>query len=134
MNLQSFYDNVCSSLRTYGNPYGGSHTRGWNWVNPNNPNDRCAMARFIKGTGDIEVCSNLRKMLELKDNQDIFSIDLVGKVAHLFDYYPCEINDKERLEHHLQSLADQNELVYKKVDKAPEKNIQLYIPEEIECQ
>lgn len=134
MSLQSFYNDVCSSLRTYGNQYGGSHTRGWAWVNPRNQNERCAIARFVKGNSDIEVSENLRKLLGLKDNQDLFSIDLVGKVTHLFDYYPCEINDKERLEYHLKQFADQNDLSYKCVDNKEEKNIQLSIYTEVECQ
>lgn len=123
MNLQSFYDNVCNSLRTYGNPYGSTHTRGWSWVNPQNTAERCAISRFIEGNNDTEVNQNLRRILGLKASQDLFSIDLVGKVAHMFDYYPQEINCKVRLEYNLKKFADQNELVYTDVNQSIKQDV-----------
>ena len=113
MNLQKFYDNACTSLRTYGNPYGSRYSREWAWVNHDNPNERCAIARFIKGNTSIEVVENLKKELKLSKHIDpIAAVPLVGEIVQLFDSYAFEINNKVSLEYHLKEWADHYNLKY----------------------
>lgn len=113
MKLQEFYNNVSHSLRTYGNPYGGQYQRGWNWVNNNNPNERCAIAKFIKGNNDFEVMENLAKYFGVKSKFHVLDENpLIFEIINLFDYYSCEINNKERLEYHLKHWADKYNLQY----------------------
>lgn len=40
--LQEYFDKTVSHLRSQGNPWGSSEIRGWNFVNPENPCQRCA--------------------------------------------------------------------------------------------
>jgi hypothetical protein len=111
MNKQQFYNQVCQSLRSYGNPYGSTEARGWGWMNDNNPNERCAIARFIGGCTESQVVRNLRKELGLEKGEEYPQIVL--DIVHFFDYAPLSCNRKDSLEQELKSLADKHKLEYK---------------------
>lgn len=97
---QELFDKACWSLRTYGNPYGSQYDRGWGWCNPNNPNDRCALARLVDGNTATEVYSNIKNSIE-----DLEHNDIALEIIKLFDYYPLELNNSELLEKSLKYIA-----------------------------
>lgn len=114
MKIQQFYNNVANSLRTHGNQYGGFYERGWSWVNPQNPNDRCAIARFIGGNTDFQVMENLSKFLNVEHKhcvQDQYP--LVREVIEAFDSDAKTINNKDGLERLLKKWATKYKLKYK---------------------
>jgi hypothetical protein len=115
MKPQEFYNNVCTSLRTYGNQYGKGYSRGWKWVDDSNPNNRCAIARFIKGNNDTEVVDNIITALELGPDAYLFANELVCDVVSLFDNHPDTINNKHSLECALRDMAYDHHLVYNSV-------------------
>lgn len=111
MQMQEFYNKVCDSLRETGNPYGSQYSRGWGWVNEQNPKERCAIARFIPGETDKQVVRNLRKVLGLS-NTELEECGLVIDIITVFDSYSCVVNNKEALELTLKRLADTHKLQY----------------------
>ena len=110
---QSLFDKACDSLRSRGNPYGSQHSRGWGWVNSQNPNDRCAIASFIPGCNTYEIMDNLRKELGVSASVDMFAAHpVIGDIITLFDHYPSVVNSPESLEYSLQNIAQSRDLVY----------------------
>lgn len=107
---QQLYNLACDSLRTYGNPYGSLQSRGWSWINENDPTQRCAIGKFIGGCKQIEVKNNLLLQME---NPSTSCDSLVGMITFLFDHYPSVCNNKSELEHHLKGIADTFKLEYK---------------------
>ena len=116
MQIQEFYNKVCDSLRTYGNPYGSQYSREWGWVNENNPRERCAIAQFIPGETDKQVVRNLRKTLNLTSNE-LEECALVLDIITIYDSYSCVVNNKEALELTLMRLADTHNLKYSPIEE-----------------
>ena len=112
---QQFFNKVCDSLKTYGNPYGSRESRGyWNWINPSNPDERCAIARFIPGQTEHDVLLNLSE--ELYGSKDYLGCiehdSLIHDIIQLFDYSPMVCNNAKLLDRKLQSIADRRELEF----------------------
>ncbi len=112
MREQEFFNSACNSLRTYGNPYGGRGDRGWGWINPSNPNERCAVARFIPGDCTYTIYDNLRNYFNLESRDDLFKIQVLEDIIALFDSYATLCNDKVWLEEALVNIANKNKLQY----------------------
>lgn len=111
---QQLFNNICDSLRTYGNKYGSRHERGWGWCNPGNPNERCAIARFIQGNNELTICLNLSKEVDMFN---IMNNPIVAYTTRLFDYQPEVCNNTNLLEKELMRMADVNKLHYVGVSK-----------------
>lgn len=115
---QQLFDNACNSLRTYGNPYGPQSLRGWAWVNKNNPNERCAIARFIDGESDNEVIYNLACELGFASVDELFTKqnEIVDDIVSLFDYDHSTCNNFNALETALGLIASRHNLSLSPVD------------------
>lgn len=125
MNIQNFFNNVCTSLRTHGNQYGTHEYRGWSWCNPVNHNERCAIAQFIPGSSDKIIVNTLLFLLE-ENVQEINP--LVKDVTRLFDTSPQLINNSIFLEKELQLLATKYNLEVPQIEEL-EQVEELYVLE-----
>jgi len=113
LTQQEIFNKASSYLRTYGNPFGSQISRGWGWVNPKNPKDRCAIASFIKGNTQTEVVNNLKLACDIEDKSDIFDkFPIIGALVFVFDLESDLCNDKLKLENKLQELAASFNLKY----------------------
>lgn len=112
--IQDLYNKICDSLRTNGNPYGSSTSRGWGWSNPYHPEQRCAIARFTEGNTSTDIMANLYNEYGMGHSYDDWHQinGLVFETTHLYDLYPSNCNNKKILEKHLQLFADIFKLHY----------------------
>lgn len=109
LSNQELFDRASESLRTYGNPYGSFWDRLWGWCNPANPNERCAIARFIPGNNNFEIKDNLLQMME---HPAISLGSLVSDLTYLFDMFGDVCNTSWKLENHLKRIAHAHSLEY----------------------
>jgi hypothetical protein len=109
LSTQQIFTQACDSLRTYGNQYGSIMDRKWGWCNPQNPNERCAIARFISGSNDFEVRHNLTKEVITETYK---ANPVIVALTDLFDYSPEMCNNKQELENELKFIADKFKLAY----------------------
>jgi len=114
LTQQQLFNKACDSLRNYGSPYGSNMQRGWGFCNPDDTNERCALARFINGTNDVEIVSNLAKELGFTEHTKnlVYNVPVVYEVMMLFDHYSIVVNNPDLLENALKQIADRCQLNY----------------------
>lgn len=113
LNEQQIFDKACNFLRTKGNPYGSRLSRGWGSINPNNTNERCAIASFISGETEREFWANLKLTTCYRSPTDNTGHSVVWAIINLFDYDANVCNNRALLEDTLKKIADKNKLQYK---------------------
>jgi hypothetical protein len=109
MSKQQLFNDVSNQLRNCGNPYGSKYTRGWGYINPNDSNERCAFASLT--TERYAIISSIENKYNLAHGS-FDSIPFVASIMRVFDYDPQRINDKDKLEEFLHTLAILDGLEY----------------------
>ena len=114
MSMQTLFNNVCTNLRQNGNPYGSSCTRGWSWINPDDPSQRCAIAQcFTEVKFDsMQLFDKIEAELGLSYISEVYDHKLVNKILELYDCYSSDCNKSVLLEQHLKRIARDCDLTY----------------------
>lgn len=103
MNNQEIFDKVVGHMRAQGNPWGNFEKRGWMFVNPNNPCERCAVGILseveLNFFGQYE--RTMGSMIEWQDNA------LADSLQFIFELRPVHTWETE-----FETCAKRYNLVY----------------------
>jgi hypothetical protein len=105
MNTQQMFDRVVNHMRAQGYP-GGTKTRGWTYINPNNPCERCAKGILLQAVKDTDGTYTRNNIDEPLFTAIEFSLDrkltrpeieLLNSLEYTFEMVP-EANWEEQFE------------------------------------